>query len=163
MSGYADDYSMSNNALSAYESGLLPLSKITARALKNAGITISLKQFKELCREGALRPAEWHHTSSRYNRTNFYDLEQCKEDLEHIDIARYTSQKNKSESYAARCAWVEWSGSRNHPRAHDREGIALIRGEWAIFPTGKKKKVSGNHFRIVAKLDTIPEDLAPLI
>ena len=132
MSGYADDYSMSNNAIFAYESGLLPLSKITARALKNAGITISLKQFKELCREGALRPAEWHHTSSRYNRTNFYDLEQCKADLEHIDIARYASKKKEPEPYAARCAWVEWAGSRNHPRAHDREVTPMPRPSGAF-------------------------------
>ena len=163
MSGYADDYSMSNNALYAYDAGLKPLSKITASDLKNAGITITLKQFKELCKEGALRPSEWHHTSSRYNRTDFYDLEQCRETLERIDIARYASKKKEPEPYAARCKWVEWAGSRNHPRAHDREEVALIRGEWAILPDGKKKKATGNYFRIVAKLDTIPEELAHLI
>lgn len=61
MAGYADDYSMSMNALTAYDDGLVPLSKLP----KIKGVTSANIR--------AIVPAEeWHHTSARYNRTKFY-------------------------------------------------------------------------------------------
>lgn len=61
MSGYIG-HSMSRNAASAYGRGLLPASKI--------GHGIPAKLVKKHCRS-----AEWHHTSSKFNSTEFYDLE----------------------------------------------------------------------------------------
>lgn len=152
---------MSNNAIDAYDQGLKPLSKITAKDLKNHGINITLKQFKELCNENEILPAEWHHTSSRYNRTYFYNLDDCKKQLENITIT--DTPKKTEEVYSAHCTWVDWSGSRNHPKATDREGVALIKGNWATLTTGKRKKVSGNYFIVGEKLDQIPEELQKFI
>lgn len=59
MAGYAG-YSMSNNAIAAYDDYKMPLSR--------AKDALGLKDI------GDVSPCEWHHTSSRYNQTNFYDL-----------------------------------------------------------------------------------------
>ena len=62
MAGYCD-YSMSNNAINAYNEGRMPASRL-ARVM---GITAAD------VREAA--PAEWHHTSKEFNCTNFYDCQ----------------------------------------------------------------------------------------
>lgn len=62
MAGY-NGYSMSNNAVAAYDSGLVPFSKLPAQ-IKKIGVA-NLKQF--------IKPSEWHHTSARYNCTYFYN------------------------------------------------------------------------------------------
>ena len=72
-------YSMSNNAVRAYEEGLLPLSKITVYSLKKAGINLKLKEFKILANKEVIKTREWHHTSSQYNKTHFWDLEETQE------------------------------------------------------------------------------------
>lgn len=60
MAGYAG-FSMSNNAVDAYERGIAPASKVA----KPKGVTS--KTVKLL-----VDPEEWHHTSKKYNRTDFY-------------------------------------------------------------------------------------------
>jgi len=59
MSGYAG-YSMSNNAVAAYDDYKMPAS----RAKNYLGL-------KDL---GGISESEWHHTSKEYNCTDFYDL-----------------------------------------------------------------------------------------
>lgn len=85
MAGYSG-WSMSNNAVQAYKDGEKPLSKWTkkelafeladalgveadevAKALK----PYTVKEVKDKC----LVYSGWHHTSSHYNRTAFYALE----------------------------------------------------------------------------------------
>lgn len=80
MGGY-DGYSMSNRARAAYDDGLVPLSKITAATLADAGLPISARAFRALIRGGWITPAEWHHTSKQYNRTHFYDLADVAEQI----------------------------------------------------------------------------------
>jgi len=71
MAGY-NHYSMSNNAVQAYNDGLLSASKIAAR-LKELSPRrfrgIKAADIAEHCRY-----SEWHHTSAKYNATRFYDL-----------------------------------------------------------------------------------------
>ena len=90
MGGYAG-YSMSNNAVAAYEGGERPLSKWTKKAIlariveliaeseENGDIVeidfdfikaLPLKSLKEFI----LYESSWHHTSKMYNRTGFYDV-----------------------------------------------------------------------------------------
>ncbi len=57
-------YSMSLRAVEAYENGLVTASKIK-------GIPTSL--IEEFC-----YPEEWHHTSSHFNKTNFYSEHNCR-------------------------------------------------------------------------------------
>ena len=78
MAGYADDWSMSNNALDAYARGLRPRSKWTKADIldalpADARAYLKLDQYPlEFLREYFLYPEEWHHTSKLYNETEFY-------------------------------------------------------------------------------------------
>ena len=60
MSGYNRQKCMSNNAVAAYEDGLLPKSKLKAWQ-------------KRAVEAGAVMKAEWHHTGKFYGETNFYN------------------------------------------------------------------------------------------
>ena len=78
MAGYADDWSMSNNAVAAYERGLRPRSKWNKRDIldalpadKRAALHLDNYPFAFL-REHFLSWEEWHHTSKQYNCTDFY-------------------------------------------------------------------------------------------
>jgi len=72
--GYDWFEGMSNRAVRAYQSGKLPVSKITAAALKSAGWLGTKKAAIELIKSGEWKPCEWHHTSKYFNITYFYDL-----------------------------------------------------------------------------------------
>lgn len=70
MAGYSG-FSKSNNAVAAEAEGKFPL---TAAARK-AGIPAELiRRF--------VHPCEWHHTSVRYNATNYYDVAEIVEFFE---------------------------------------------------------------------------------
>lgn len=73
MSGYAG-YSMSNNGVAAYADYKMPAS----RAKSYLGL-------KDL---GGISASEWHHTSKKYNSTDFYDLR----DLIIVDILTASSR-----------------------------------------------------------------------
>ena len=98
MSGY-NGYSMSNNAVDAYKDGEKPLSKWTKKAILkgineiNPNIDVSKLDLKTLKQE-FLRKSSWHHTSCKYNVTDFYtirdDINEWTQDnitmiLKHID------------------------------------------------------------------------------
>lgn len=77
MAGYADDFSMSNNAIDAYDRGLRPRSKWSKADILDALPTdartyLQLDEYPlEFLREYFLEVEEWHHTSKHYNRTDF--------------------------------------------------------------------------------------------
>lgn len=73
MAGY-DGYSMSNRARQAYSEGKLPASKMVAHLKKRyprsfRGLTAAI--FREVVGRGD----EWHHTSAKYNQTEFYSMQ----------------------------------------------------------------------------------------
>jgi hypothetical protein len=70
---------MSNNAVSAYEDGQAPASGIA----KEIGRGATAKAVAEI-----LRPSSWHHTSCKYNRTNFYDLHEAAVELASDAVAQ---------------------------------------------------------------------------
>ena len=85
MAGYKG-YSMSNNAVEAYESGEKPMSKWTREAIigeieamtgeSEEAVKTALKPYTAAeLRNRLLGYSSWHHTSCRYNRTNFYVVE----------------------------------------------------------------------------------------
>ena len=117
MAGY-HNFSKSNNAVAAEQSGRYPASKC-ARLL---GVPT------EWVKRQSTR--EWHHTSSWYNSTDYYDLEQLAEHLEteegqaqlldvcaELDALRQAPKRIWS---AATVHWLDWVGTRNHPRAIER-------------------------------------------
>lgn len=63
MAGY-DHYSMSHNARAAYAAGEVPFSKLPAK-IRRLGRD-KLSRY--------VRPSSWHHTSCKYNRTDFWRL-----------------------------------------------------------------------------------------
>jgi len=79
MAGYSG-YSRSNNAVAAERDGRFPASTLAARLRafrRFRGCTAS--DIKWL-----LEPSEYHHTSKRYNCTDFFDLR----DLAEADVRR---------------------------------------------------------------------------
>lgn len=85
MAGYLHDYSMSNNAYDAYEEGLAPLSKWTKQMI--LAMVDEYDETKTLARKLEayplgflkslfLRCKEWHHTSCRYNKTDFWEVDE---------------------------------------------------------------------------------------
>ena len=71
---------MSNNAVAAYEDGKKPLSKWSKSKILDS-LCVSeeeKKKLKKYCldtlRQYFLRYSEWHHTSSHYNCTDFYEV-----------------------------------------------------------------------------------------
>lgn len=82
MAGYVG-YSMSRNAVAAYNDGEKPLSKFTKKdytffcevVKESLGLEVkpmTLKEFKKFVEENC--ESSWHHTSKMYNKTYFYDV-----------------------------------------------------------------------------------------
>lgn len=163
MAGYKN-FEMSNNAIRAYESGEKPKSKWTKEAILaeissygiegdklNACANLKSGQLKKL-----LVCTGWHHTSSHYNRTNFYAVDCAKIDEMSIDEIRSIPEpvkKAKNETIEKRkCRFLTWSGTRKHPKAEEHEEICEIKGNWAFTSCGKKS-ILGNGFQFVDQGD----------
>lgn len=150
MAGYSFDYSKSNNALIAEGDGKLPLSR-AARATKIPAELIG--RFVDRC--------EWHHSSKFYNRVDYYDLAEIEETFGRADsdlanpeaVAALAAWKPAPKTLGERhegciAEWLEWSGSRNRPRAEQRraDGIAVtVKGSFATLhlPGGDLRKKLG--------------------
>lgn len=173
MAGY-NGYSMSNNAVSAYKDGERPISKWTKtaiidainQAVKDGDVTLQcdIKAIKTLSikvlKDELLYKSSWHHTSSHYNKTDFYSLDtDAVEALtdEKIQTLKATSNKAKSDETQQdqrwRCAFLVWSGTRNHPKCTEYIEDGIVRGDWFIREDGSKKKTTANGFRFIEKLD----------
>ena len=134
MAGYKG-WAMSNNAVAAYENGKKPLSKWTKAAILDAirKQEIELKCSKEKLRklpvevlkETCLIYSSWHHTSSHYNKTDFYSL----------------------------CAFLEWSGSKRHPKATELIEVGIVKGDWFYREDGSKKKTTANGFKFLERVE----------
>ena len=118
MAGYQQDFSMSNNAIAAYNNGLLPASKIK-------GIPAAL--INQYCRY-----EEWHHSSKAFNKVKFYDealvratfglaeYEDHEPDADAIAaLAAHKACKKDAPAVWINCTveWIEWSGSLRRPKA----------------------------------------------
>ena len=158
MAGY-NGYSKSNNAVSAEHENKFPATTL-AKLLKVKQEAI--KQY--------LNPCEWHHTSSYYNETNYYDGDIFIKIINNKDLEDYTTEEIKEAkillnvmknfkpvkpvknelSYKANIEYIEWSGTRKHPKANviKHENIDVVeRGCFYFFKIGNseiKKKIGGN-------------------
>lgn len=169
MAGY-NGFSMSNNAVAAYEDGEKPLSKWTKADIfdtikdKEVELKCSIEKLRKLpikvLKEVCLRYSSWHHTSNHYNKTDFYSLDvKAIENLtdERIDklIAECKADK-KTESKPSEekweCAFLEWSGSRKHPKATEVIEEGIVKGDWFYRKDGYKKKTTANGFRFLKKI-----------
>jgi len=82
MAGYSG-YSMSNNAISAYENGEKPISKWTKAdilyELKKVNpeiVELAKKLTVSELKSRLIKRTSWHHTSSKFNQTDFYSFDE---------------------------------------------------------------------------------------
>lgn len=134
--GY-DGYSMSNNAREAYDLGKMPISKWTKRDVLGVvkqelpdKVELVSQLTLPLIKKYLLTSTEWHHTSSYYNSTDFYEV-----DLDFIgrltqdDIDRWTTKNsqqkqdidNTTNRFLGRIDYIEWGGTRSHPTAKNKQ------------------------------------------
>jgi len=155
MAGY-NGFSMSNNAVTAYEKGYVPASKIK---------DIPAVLVREHC-----DPVEWHHCSKHYNKVDFYDPVEVRaifgleahEDYDTDPAAVAALALHKAGGKAVevftncRVEWLEWGGSRKHPTAKEmiaEDCTVAIKGQTATvtFPDGrqiiKRLATHGFYFR----------------
>ena len=81
MAGYNWEKGKSNNAVAAEEQGLVVKSKITAKWLRDNGITETVRVVRLMIEVGAVVPTEWHHSSKCFNEVEYFSADQIKEDL----------------------------------------------------------------------------------
>lgn len=170
MSGY-NGYSMSNNAVMAYDNGEKPYSKWTkAEILREAAdqglhSDLAKKLTVAEARGLFLKWSSWHHTSSMYNRTDFYVVDATDVTDERIAeiIAnrepKKTSKEEKPKMEKAYVRYGEWTGTRKHPKLVEKEAYAIIVGKWAYILEGKKR-TDGKHFWILEKYARAPKGTA---
>ena len=171
MSGYKG-YSMSNNAVEAYKNGEKPYSRWTKaniieaieKAIREDDLILKCSMEKlnktpaEILKLFCLSYSSWHHTSKRYNKTDFYILDinrvACLTD-EKIDneIAKNKNvKKTKPKEEKWKCAFLEWGGTKRHPKSREIIEIGTVKGNWFYRSDGSKKSTTSNGFRFIEKL-----------
>lgn len=178
--GYVN-YSMSENAANAYRNGEKPLSKWGKRDILSAvfcaiqsgeiEVNFSMELFRKLpvsaMRETVLCATSWHHTSSYYNKTDFYSLDAYELEaltdsaisakLDTIKEGKEAAKTRKQQDAAPdlwKCSFLEWSGTRNHPKATELTEIGEVKGNWFIRSDGSKKKTTANGFKFIERVNT---------
>ena len=154
MAGY-DNYSMSNNAVEAYQTGEKPKSKWTKKDIINElrdqidNLNVDINELEKLpistLKEIALVKSSWHHTSSRFNRTDFYMVDASR--IEEADLKKI--EKKEITEKRVKAHYLEWSGTRNHPKATDYEEWGTIKGNWFYTDRGPKKSITARGFNIL--------------
>lgn len=179
-SGY-NGFSMSNRAVEAYANGERPLSKWTKTDilsdLKKLGVDDGMiKELKKLSKQSLanafLYCSSWHHTSSYCLKTNFYSVDELKAKnitQEYIDSikkleemlkadtpAKRSESAAEDDSYKADVEYLEWSGTRKHPKATKVELKNCTVKEKGCFylittSTGEslKKKIGSNGTKVI--------------
>lgn len=168
MAGY-NGFSMSNNAVAAYSNGEKPLSKWTKsdilaeipEDLREKAKALTVSELKTLF----LVQTSWHHTSSMYNRTNFYSV---RSDVDSETIDRIIADRTPRQSEQKRplqkalVHYLVWEGTRKHPKATEHTSYALLNDGWAFLPDGSKKKRTANGFYVIEVYTRAPKGTADL-
>jgi hypothetical protein len=162
---------MSVRAYEAYEGGEKPLSKWTKKdiieGVLNNRDDFSLDELNKYHKESLkcfLTLSSWHHTGSYFNETDFYSLYDDFIELEKDRIIKVLdgcekdlkSSKQKVEPLR-KCfiTYIEWAGTRKHPKAIDREAYGIIKGDWVYTEYGKKS-LKGKYVHITKEFDKAP-------
>lgn len=182
MAGY-DGYSMSNNAVLAYDTGEKPISNWTKAVILSEiqeqiqdgyadDIELDFELVNKLTKDELvnifLHKSSWHHTSSTYNKTNFYEV-RINEDTNNQVIndfiakreANRTIKQEKVEPtlYYANVEYGEWVGSFKNPKLVEFKAQAIIKENVAyLLPNGKRKMIYGKHFHILSKTSRKPKE-----
>lgn len=182
MAGY-DGYSMSNNAREAYEDGYMPKSKWTKSVMIEAikkyievelddKCSFDVDKLNSMSRELLFKTffiyKEWHHTSSKYNRTDFYGVHEfdvanmTNEEIDRLiseDKKRRTNQKEKSQKKSEEpqgmylCEFKHWTGTKKHPKCEIVQAVGEIKGKMFYSTEYGNKRISTDGFKIIRKAD----------
>lgn len=159
-SGYVG-YSMSIRAKNAYDDGEMPISKWTKSAILEAVKEYYGKEKADLLRKypvkflksAILYNSSWHHTSAKFNKTNFYsindylfedEVENVKKELEEkysefLEKAKEEDVKEEEKERKVIIQYALWGGSFSRPKfLGNEEEEAIIKGNYA-FPVNDKK------------------------
>ena len=137
MSGYIG-CKMSKNAAKAYCRGKKPISKWTKKDIlstisayleedpqKSQKLTLFGKCRLKILKDRVLCTTEWHHTGGYYNMTDFYEVDEYK--VLYTSLQELTSwaeeqvEELKSSGFRrGTIDYLEWYGTRAHPKARDR-------------------------------------------
>ena len=176
MAGYADDWSMSNNALDAYARGLRPRSKWTKADIldalpADARAYLKLDEYPlEFLREYFLVAEEWHHTSKLYNKTEFFRpgiddwIDDTPEDVQ--DLYRVWLQRKQKAQAAKTVAprkacvtYTHWIDKRTHKTVTE---YALVRGPWIYTQSGLRKRADSINIHIDETYERAPKGTAKI-
>ena len=178
--GYSGS-SMSNRAVEAYTEGRKPRNKweksdliCELNKIYSSEQVEQLKKFScEVLKRVFLSYSEWHHTSSYFNKTDFYEvydgfefhyaMNSCNEAKKELKAEREEKKDNNKFNCKAYCHYLTWEGTRKHPKAIDHQDYCYIDSneKWAYFD-GFKKSTSSNGFFIIKTFDKAPKGTASI-
>lgn len=155
MAGYDRAQGKSNNAVAAEGRGLSNATE-TAKACRDAGHKGVNSAF---IKENPLVPGtgEWHHTSSMYNRTDYFDpeavIEWLNTDAGAAELAQFKAEAKKARAARATTGTVTWvefegSGRSKYGVEHRWSGEVVLRGK-SIYFDGQRKLLTGNYIEFV--------------
>lgn len=163
MAGY-NGFSKSNNACAAEEQGKFPASVVAKKLKVKSGAVAAI-----------MAPCEYHHTSSHFNSTDYFDIsihhaivaDASLDDWDADEISEARAelaqmrewQPAGHESYQADVEYLIWAGSRKHPVAteHKHSDVEVSqKGSFFTFhlPGGDVRKKIGSNGTNVKRLDT---------
>lgn len=162
--GYLRDFSMSERAAEAYANGEMPLSKWSKTAILAAlredeheelAAALEGRQYTlAFLKAQFLRNSSWHHTSCKYNSTDFYSLDTLADDDEAY-IAELPAQLAAWQAAAGakvekevtpwrkgKLVWQQWEQMRGRRgRYVQRSAAGWVRqeGAWMCLYDGRGK------------------------
>lgn len=124
-------YSESENSAEAKVAGIMPASHLARK------LGVKIGAIREL-----LEPAEWHHTSAYFNRTDFYDSEIDAKTIAALKAWRPPTGPPVREFYARYVNFESWAGTRRRPERFEitvKNVRVKIRGQWATISDARKR------------------------
>lgn len=170
---------MSVRAYEAYESGEKPLSKWAKKDIIECVLNVrndfqekELKIYSKEVLKVFLICSSWHHTGSYFNETNFYSLDLDFIELSKIEIIQALERKKKNlknekeekkSLKLQKCIfkYIEWAGTRKHPKAIEKKSYGIIKGSWIYYKDGKKS-LNGKYVHVVEMFERAPRGTAAL-
>ena len=161
MTGY-HNYSMSNNAINAYNEDKKPLSKFKKSDFLSYDLTLPVSFYKWMTTIDLWTACEWHHSSKHYNKTYFYSIDDLVETIEEEKesddkflekkLTEWKEEKRKKKEeeekepeYKVICYYVTWGGSRRYPKKYEHEEKGVLIGDWIYLDGGGKKNKWSNN------------------
>lgn len=162
-SGYVGS-KMSIRAKEAYGYGAKPYTKWSKQDILDelGEKSSSVKKYSvSTLREYFLVFDSWHHTSSFFNKTDFYTVGDFDINFEELDAIEKRNKEEKEKAklekpILAYCKYGVWSGTKRHPKLMFEEDYCIVKNNWAYFSFGKKS-LDGKHIEILEKYTRAPK------